>query len=155
MTTHDDSDRDTAIPDALVDAVSRAVGPWIRARVNAVTAGNVPVQMLDALAERSTQYAVARLRELFAADVDEQRANPLHVLRTVAADVTAQLRAAGVPPVSRDAVETEAFPDDVYGFGPFTWRDLSEEVHDAGITWGAWKAAVIISRRRANDRDAR
>jgi len=31
-----------------------------------------------------------------------------------------------------------------------TWRDLGEEVHDAGISWGAWKAATILTRRRAD-----
>ena len=152
MAEHDDLGRDSTIPDALIDAVSRATGPWIRARVTAVTDGRIPVQMLDALTERARQDAVAGLRDLFALDVEEQRANPLHVLRTVADDVTRHLRDAGVPPVVRDAVETEAFPDDVYGFGPFTWRDLSEEVHETGITWGAWKAAVVVSRRRIGGR---
>jgi hypothetical protein len=39
-------------------------------------------------------------------------------------------------------------PDDMFALGPLTWRDLGDDVHDAGIEWGAWKAAMIISRRR-------
>jgi hypothetical protein len=40
-------------------------------------------------------------------------------------------------------------PHDHYAVGPLTWKDLSEDVHDAGITWGAWKAATVLTRRRA------
>ena len=40
-------------------------------------------------------------------------------------------------------------PDDVYAIGPLAWSDLGEEVHEAGITWGAWKAATVLVRRRA------
>jgi len=61
---------------------------------------------------------------------------------------TALLIEAGIPPVRRDEFEVRSMPDDMFALGPLTWRDLGDDVHDAGIEWGAWKAAMIISRRR-------
>ena len=40
-------------------------------------------------------------------------------------------------------------PDDVYAIGPLAWIDMGDDVHEAGISWGAWKAATVLTRRRA------
>jgi hypothetical protein len=58
------------------------------------------------------------------------------------------LAAAGVPPVERDAHARRLFPDDVYDLGPAAFADLSAEVHQTGVVWGAAKAHVILRRRR-------
>lgn len=60
------------------------------------------------------------------------------------------LQTFGAEPARRDEYEVRAMPHDVFSIGPLTWRDLGEEVHDAGISWGAWKAATILTRRRAD-----
>ena len=140
------------IPAALLDAVASAVGPWIRSRMTMLAVDRMTSVEIDAVVEQVSSIAVRDLRTLLSTDVDEQRANPLHVLRSAASLATSALHAAGVDTVRRDAVETEAMPDDVYALGPLTWRDLSDEVHDAGITWGAWKAATVIARRRDEGR---
>ena len=64
-----------------------------------------------------------------------------------------ELAVLGVPEPQRDEFERSAMPDDTYALGPVAWIDLGQEVHDAGIEWGAWKAAVIISRRRQEQTD--
>ena len=152
MDTRDDHPTMEEIPAALYDAVSRSVGPWLHRRISALAADRMTPAEIDAMIGGTSAVALRDLRALLETDVDDQRANPLHVLRTATTTATEALRTAGVPPVPRDAVETEAMPDDVYALGPFTWRDLSDEVHDAGITWGAWKAATVFSRRREEGR---
>ena len=141
-----------AAPAALLEAVSVSVAPWIRAHLVRLAADRMMNDEIEALVSQVAARAIDDLGALLSTDVDAQRANPLHVLRSAAGVATAALRSAGVPPAPRDAVETEAMPDDDYAIGPLTWRDLSEDVHEAGITWGAWKAATIISRRRAEGR---
>lgn len=90
------------------------------------------------------------LERLFAEDVEAQRVNPLQILRDQASCVTRELTKLGARPAQRDEFDRVSQPDDVYGIGPVTWRDLGEAVHDAGITWGAWKAATVMMRHREN-----
>ena len=90
-----------------------------------------------------------RSAALLATDVDEQRANPLAVLRSAVRYPTAVLAAAGVPPVVRSEFDERAFPDDVYGLAPATWADLDPALQERGIVWGAAKAHVVLGRRRA------
>lgn len=133
--------------EALFRAVMAAIPQWLTQRLEEIaTDHGLPVEDLI----RDVSHRVRHdLLALLATDVDEQRENPLHVLRTCTSVVTAALASAGVPQPRRDEFERRAMPDDVYAIGPLTWRDLSEDVHEAGITWGAWKAATILTRRRA------
>ena len=57
-----------------------------------------------------------------------------------------------MPPVVRPAFEEEAFPDDDYGLTPATWADIDPALHERGLVWGAAKAHVVLSRRRAEGR---
>ena len=41
------------------------------------------------------------------------------------------------------------FPDDVYDLAPATFDDVSPDLHDPGLRWGAAKAHVHLKRRRA------
>ena len=144
---------------ALFDAVVTAVPVWITRRVHEIvqlaSSGDKDAVMNEvAQVAHETQHVVSeQLMELLSQDVDAQRSNPLHILRRSTSVATAVLRSAHIPPVHRDEFDTSALPDDVYAIGPHTWRDLSEEVHEAGITWGAWKAATVIQRRRAEGKD--
>jgi hypothetical protein len=36
----------------------------------------------------------------------------------------------------------------VFGLGPASWTDVDPELHEPGITWGAWKAMTVLRRRR-------
>ena len=94
----------------------------------------------------------ARLRALFAEDIDAQRTNPLAVLRGAVRYPTAVLEAAGVPPVVRDEFAERAFPADVYDLAPATWRDIDDSLYEPGLVWSAWKAKTFLDRRRAEGR---
>ncbi|MSO59539.1 MAG: hypothetical protein EXQ63_04360 [Ilumatobacteraceae bacterium] len=138
----------------LFDACVIAVPGWITSRMQhacLMAGGVVPEIVTTKVVDiaRATQAQVqVDLMVLLSTDVDAQRTNPLHVLRGSTSMATALLVEAGIPMARRDEFEIRAMPDDMYAFGPLTWRDLGDDVHDAGIEWGAWKAAMVIGRRR-------
>ena len=138
----------------LFDACVAAVPEWITNRIQHVclmSGGVVPeivtTKVVDVAQATQAQVQID-LMGLLSVDVDAQRTNPLQVLRGSTLMATALLIEAGIPPARRDEFEVRSMPDDVFALGPLTWRDLGDDVHDAGIQWGAWKAAMIISRRR-------
>ena len=100
------------------------------------------------MVERTAAETLSRLAALLGTDVDEQRANPLDILRDAISGPTAVLRAAGAQPVARDRFAEERFPDDVFDLTPATWADIDESLAEPGLTWGAWKAAMVLTRRR-------
>ncbi|MCU1353816.1 MAG: hypothetical protein JWM05_3025, partial [Acidimicrobiales bacterium] len=105
-----------------------------------------------AAAAAAVADVVPRVQALLATDVDDQRANPLAVVRGAVRYPTAVLRAAGVPPVVRDAFGERAFPDDDYDLTPAAFGDLDPSLQELGIVWGAAKAHVVLARRRAEGR---
>jgi hypothetical protein len=124
----------------LADAVVAAVPGWVDRLLG--TSGSAAGR--DAASELD-----APLHELLAADVDAQRINPLALVRAVATPhASPALRAAGVEAPRRSAFDVEHFPEDPYGLGPMTWRDIDESLHDLGILWGAVKAAAHRERHR-------
>jgi hypothetical protein len=145
---------------ALVDAVDAALVGWVeRVVVDRWRRANGGAPATDdlrasarAAGERARDELVPHLRALVAADVDEQRTNPLAVLRRAVPAVTEVLEAAGVPPVARDAEAERLFPDDVYDLTPAAFADLDPSVHEPGLVWGAAKAHVILARRRREGR---
>ena len=127
------------VAQALADAVDRALPDWVTAAVRSRVAGPVPEATADA-AQRARAEIVPRLRDLLATDVDQQRSNPLAILREAVRYPAEVLREAGVEPPDRDDFERERFPDDVYGLVPANFADFGPEVAEAGIAWGAAKA---------------
>ena len=142
--------------DDLYQAVTRAIPYWITKQVSEIASLSIDetskefTSALDDVAEHTLNVVSRHLLALLATDVDAQQSNPLHVLRASTKSATQLLRTFGATPARRDEYEVRAMPDDVFAIGPLTWRDLGEEVHDAGISWGAWKAATILTRRRAD-----
>ena len=131
---------------ALAEAIVAALPGWsgravARFRPDLADAGEVAGR--EASAELGP-----RLRALLAADVDEQRANPLAVARAAVAWPTAVLREAGVAPVPRDDHERTHFPDDDYGLTPMTFAELDPSLHEPGILWGAIKARTHLLRHK-------
>lgn len=141
-------------PEALYVAVIDAVPAWINTRLREVSialSGTIHPELELAqsqLVSAVTADVKRNLADLLATDVDIQNINPLQVLRDSTKVVADAMLKVGIPLPQRDQFEVRAMPNDIYAIGPLTWRDLGEDVHDAGITWGAWKAAVILSRRR-------
>jgi hypothetical protein len=122
----------------LADAIVAAVPGWIDRILGTRSsdAGRAAATALD-----------GPLHELLAADVDAQRTNPLALVRAIATPhATQALRQAGVEPPRRSGFDAEHFPDDAYGLGPMTWRDIDESLHEPGILWGAIKAAAHRAR---------
>lgn len=142
----------------LLESVHAAYGDWLKGRIVSVlrTAGRDPdagtLARIDDVVTRAGAWVETELGRLLDTDVDDQRANPLHVLRGAARFATEMLEAAGAPRPRRDEFEARAMPEDPYGIGPLAWRDLGEAVHEAGIEWGAWKAATVLARRSAEGR---
>jgi len=148
----DDANR-TLLEDgiALADAVTATLPGWV---VRCVT-GFTPE--LRAEAESAGAQAAAdvgpRLRSLLTADVDDQRVNPLMLVREAVRYPTQVLEDAGVAPPHRSSFDAEHFPDDPYGLVPMTWRDVDESLHDLGIVWGARKAMAHRARHGAGTND--
>jgi hypothetical protein len=98
--------------------------------------------------ERARAEIGIEVRALLAQDVDDQRANPLAVVRRAVRYPTAVLRTAGVPSVVRDEFDERAFPDDVYALTPASFADVDPSLHEPGLLWGAAKAHAHLMRRR-------
>lgn len=123
---------------ALADAIEAALPGWVERSLRRFPAA-VPVDAAPVVAAMM-EDVMPRLRELLAADVDDQRTTPLTLLRDVVRYPTEALRAAGVPPVERDDFARERFPGDDYDLTPATWADIDPSLVEPGIAWGAAKA---------------
>lgn len=140
---------------ALADGIETALGPWVERSVAAIAeayrpglAGAVAVAARQAGAQAVADVA-PEVRALLMVDVDEQRTGPLALLRRAVRYPTAVLADAEVPAVVRDEFAERAFPEDLYGLSPATFADLDPSLHEPGLAWGAAKAHVVLSRRRA------
>lgn len=136
---------------ALADAIEAALPGWVQ-RCVADRAGLLDPGLRAATAvagRRAATEVGAEVRALLATDVDDQRTNPLALLRAAVRYPTEVLLAAGVAPsTQRDDFAARAFPDDVYDLSPATWADVDASLHERGIVWGAAKAHVVLARRR-------
>lgn len=151
----DDAAALAAYAEALAGAVDAALAGWVErvVRVRWVQWREVdPPEDIVAAARRAGAGArlevMPRLRELLATDVDDQRSNPLALIRLAARHATEVLRQAGMPPLERDADARRLFPDDLYDLTPATFSDLDPSVHEPGLVWGAAKAHIVLRRRR-------
>ena len=128
---------------ALADAIDTVLPAWVercvRGRLTAPPPPEVAAAMHEA-AERARTEVGAAVRALLLTDVDQQRANPLALLRQAVRYPTEVLRQAGAPAVDRDDFAEQRFPDDLYDLSPATWSDLDPSLLDLGIAWGAAKA---------------
>jgi hypothetical protein len=124
--------------DALAGALDAALPGWVDRSVRGVLAAR--------------DEAMPRLRALLATDIDDQRTNPLAILRSLVPHLTAVLRSAGARPVARDEFAVRNFPDDVYDLTPASFADVDPALHDPGLSWGAAKAHVHLARRRREGR---
>jgi hypothetical protein len=150
-----DEERLAAYARALADGVDGALAGWVTRGVEEVlTAQGLPVEeetrrRARAAGEQARADIGPRLRRLLAADIDDQRTNPLAVIRGATRYPTEVLRAAGARPVPRDEQARRHFPDDEYDLTPATFADLDPALHEPGLVWGAAKAHVHLRRRRS------
>lgn len=99
-------------------------------------------------AEQGRAYIASELSSELGKDVDEQRVNPLQVLRNAVVFPTRVLLEFSVPPVVRDEMDARMMPDDVFGLSPAHWNDVHESLLEPGVIWGAAKAHKVLQRRR-------
>ena len=139
----------------LLAAIDAALAGWVErsvARLMVAFRGDEPDDVRAAAAaagQHAREAVVPVVAALLAMDVDEQRQNPLALLRSAVRYPTEVLAAAGVPAVVRDEFVERAFPDDIYDLSPASWRDIDESLHEPGIIWGAVKAKTVLDRRRS------
>jgi hypothetical protein len=133
---------------ALAAGIEAAIGPWVRRAVERRSGDAALVDAARAAADDARREVGGAVRRLLALDVDAQPTTPLALIRGAVRYPTAVLASAGVPPVARDPVAVEAFPDDVYDLTPGSLADLDPELVEAGIVWGAAKAYTVLRRRK-------
>jgi hypothetical protein len=151
VTPPSDVDIETVASELLAAAVA-ATPNWVRASVARVAGAQgleVEYEAVERAATDAAAFVERRLGALLATDIDAQRSTPLTVLRDAARFPVAVLHGAGARPVSRPDTVRWAFPNDPFDVTPATFKDLGEEVHQAGIVWGAAKASIHLQRRRA------
>lgn len=131
---------------ALADAVAEALPGWIVRCVERIAVayfGSLDPAMAEAgraAGDAAALDVIPRMRRLLATDVDEQRANPLSLLRGAVRYPTEVLRQAGVPPVERDDYALAQFPDDDYDLTPTSFAEVDPALVAPGVAWGAAKA---------------
>lgn len=99
-------------------------------------------------AARAQRFVEDRLGELLRLDIDQQRTTPLSIFRDAVRFPVEVLHGFGAAPVYRGDVSRWAFPNDPFGITPANLRDIGDEVHHAGVVWGAAKAFLHLQRRR-------
>ncbi len=141
----------------LADSVEEHLPAWVRRNIErlcaaaGVSASDVD-ERIQSAAAGALDHVMPRLRGLLETDVDEQRGNPLDIVRGAVRFPTRALVDLGVPEVVRDDFATANFPDDVYDLSPASFSDIAPELTEIGIAWGAAKAHTHLQRRRAEGR---
>lgn len=152
----DDAARLAAYARALADGVEAALPGWVARGVERVLAAQgIPLdpdtrRRMDVAGRRAGDEIGPRLRRLLGADIDDQRTNPLAVIRGATVHATRVLEAAGARPVARDAQARRHFPEDLYDLTPGSFADIDPALHEPGLVWGAAKAHVHLRRRARN-----
>jgi hypothetical protein len=132
------------LPGWVVRQVARILDAWGRLEPEARAEAE---RAAAAVAPAVTDRVVTELRALLARDPASQTATPLQIVRGAHREPTAVLRAAGVPPVERDAFEERTWPDDRYGLVIRTFGDLGDpDLAPLHLAWGMAKAGVLRSR---------
>ena len=152
MTVDGDEDAIGPKAQALAAAVEEALPGWVERSVERLLvafsgrADAATMEEARTAGRRAAAEVGARVRALLETDVDEQRTNPLALLRSAVRYPTEVLAQAGVPPVVRDDFAEERFPDDVYDLSPAAFADVDPALHQPGMEWGAAKAWVHMQR---------
>lgn len=159
-----DANAEDRIPEAQLQAAAAALGDeieaalprWVVASVERIAVawnGTVDPDLrraAEVAGAAAGAAVVPPVRSLLALDPDEQRTTPLALLRRATPFPTGVLRSAGVPPLVRDPLAEQRFPDDDYDLTIAAFADLGPAAHALGLAWGAGKAFVHLARRRVD-----
>ena len=137
----------------LADAVEAVLPGWVeRCVARFVPIDGEVAPRVQAVGLEVRDEIGGAVRHLLSTDLDDQRTNPLNILRSGVTGPTRLLQSLGVPPVARDEFDERMFPDDVYGLTPASFVDVDPSLHEPGLRWGAAKAYVFQQRRRIEGR---
>ncbi len=136
-----------ALPGWVVRCVAERIEDWTGEPPSAEI--SEAAQVAGEKARVEVGDAVAQALQI---DIDQQRVPPLSLLRSAVRYPTKVLRAAGMPPVVRDEFDERNFPEDLYDLTPASFADLSPDLHEPALMWGAAKAHVHLWRRREEGR---
>jgi hypothetical protein len=146
--TESDDDKLAGYAADLREGLVTHTSAWVEGIVNARVDPELAPSVVAALSV-DVERALVEVSELLRNDIDEQRANPLSVIRSLVAPITHALRDAGAVAVQRDPDAERLFPRDVFDLTPGAFSDVHPDLHMPGLAWGAAKAHVHIQRRRA------
>ncbi|WP_420618643.1 hypothetical protein [Candidatus Poriferisocius sp.] len=132
----------------LAEGIVQALPGWVVSAVESRLPEMGPDhrQAAEAAGAAAAAEVGGKVTRLLAADIDDQRENPLAVLRRAVSYPTEVLSAAGASPVERDRFAIDRFPDDVYNLAPASFSDIHPDLQAPGLTWGAAKAFVHRQR---------
>ena len=132
----------------LSEGVRQALPEWVMSAVERRVSEMSPEirEAAEAAGSAAAAEIGGEVARLLAADIDDQRENPLALLRQAVRFPTEVLRAVGAGPAERDDFAIDRFPDDIYDLTPASFGDIHPDLQTPGLTWGAAKA--FVHRRR-------
>ena len=104
---------------------------------------------VESAVERAVAFVDTQLGDLLGTDIDQQRTTPLSIFRDAVRFPVEVLHQIGAEPAHRGDMSRWAFPNDPFGITPGNLADVGATVSTAGVMWGAAKAGLHLSRRRA------
>lgn len=140
-----------AYAETLIDGLVEHVPGWVeRLLVDRLgdELGRCSAERLSSDVDRTIEDVTVLLRS----DIDDQRANPLAVIRRLVQPITETLIEAGVERPRRDPDAVRIFPGDHFDLVPGAFGDVHQDLHMPGLMWGAAKAHVHLRRRREEGR---
>ncbi len=140
-----------AVAEDLLAAAVAATPTWIATCIGRVAQSqglDLPHAPVEDASDRGRRFVEVKLTELLRTDIDRQRSTPLTVFREAVRFPVEVLHHLGAAPTKRGDVSRWAFPSDPFALTPASLSDIGPDVHEAGIAWGATKAALHLARRR-------
>lgn len=144
----DDDARLAELARELADAVEQHLAGWMLDAVRARAGSPIDASSSARLVQVADSIT-GEVRRLLDTDIDVQSTTPLSVIRRAVGPMTEVLRAHGVGELPRDLDARRLHPDDVYDLAPASFGEIHPDLHLPGLSWGAAKAHVHLSRRRA------
>lgn len=134
----------------LSEGITQALPGWVMSAVESRLLAMSPGvrEAAEAAGAAAAAEIGGEVARLLAADIDDQRENPLAVLRQAVRYPTEVLIDAGAVPVKRDDFAIDRFPDDIFDLTPASFGDIHPDLQSPGLTWGAAKAFVHRRRHR-------
>lgn len=128
-----------------MDDTARALHQALVAVYRPYLAGVADAHDLGSAVDDGEAWLDRSLASLLSQPFVRQKRGPLEVFQEAMRFPTQALVGAGVPAPSREALELDALPGDIYGLAPVSSQDLGETVWTTHLAWGAAKARALTT----------